>query len=35
VNYVAFNGDVLRDLAAQILTLAEKQGTTGPQLIGA
>jgi predicted ATPase len=34
VNFVAFNGDVLRDLAAQILTLAEKQGTTGPLLIG-
>jgi class 3 adenylate cyclase/predicted ATPase len=33
-NYVAFNGDVLRDVAAQILTLAEKQGTTGPLLIG-
>src|SRR5262249_42850509 len=34
VNFVAFNGDVLRDLAAQILMLAEKQGTTGPRLIG-
>jgi predicted ATPase len=33
-NYVAFNGDVLRDLAAQILTLTEKQGTTGPLVIG-
>ena len=33
VNFVAFNGDVLRDLAAQILTLAGKQGTTGPLLI--
>jgi predicted ATPase/class 3 adenylate cyclase len=33
-NYTAFNGDVLRDLAAQTLTLAEKQGTTGPLLIG-
>ena len=27
-NYVAFNGDVIRDLAAQFLTLAEKQATT-------
>ena len=25
-NYVAFNGDVMRNLAAQFLTLAEKQG---------
>jgi predicted ATPase len=29
-NYVAFNGDVLRDVVAQILALAEKLGTTGP-----
>jgi predicted ATPase len=33
VNFVAFNGDVLCDLAAQILALAGKQGTTGPLLI--
>jgi predicted ATPase len=33
-NYTAFNGDALRDLAAQILALAEKQGTTGPLMIG-
>jgi class 3 adenylate cyclase/predicted ATPase len=33
-NYVAFNGDVLRELAAQFLTLAEKQGATGPLMIG-
>jgi class 3 adenylate cyclase/predicted ATPase len=33
-NYTAFNGGVLRDIAAQILTRAEKQGTTGPLLIG-
>src|SRR4029077_9119987 len=26
-NYTAFNGGVLRDIAAQILTRAEKQGT--------
>jgi len=32
-NYVAFNGDVCRDLAAHFLTLAEKQRTTGPLLI--
>jgi class 3 adenylate cyclase len=30
-NYVAFNGDVCRDLAAQFLALAEKQGTTVPR----
>ena len=33
-NYVAFNGDVLRDLAAQFLALAEKQGATVPLMIG-
>jgi class 3 adenylate cyclase/predicted ATPase len=33
-NYTAFNGGVLRDIAAQTLTRAEKQGTTGPLLIG-
>ena len=33
-NYVAFNGDVIRDLAAQFLALAEKQGTTAPLMIG-
>jgi predicted ATPase len=33
-NYVAFNGDVLRDVVAQILALAEKLGTTGPLMIG-
>jgi len=32
-NYVAFNGDVMRNLAAQFLALAEKQGTTAPLLI--
>jgi predicted ATPase len=31
-NLVAFNGDVMRDLAAQFLALAEKQGTTAPLL---
>ena len=35
VNYLAFNGDAMRELAAQFLTLAEKQGaTTGPFMIG-
>ena len=29
-NFVAFNGDVCRDLAAQFLALAEKQRATGP-----
>jgi class 3 adenylate cyclase/predicted ATPase len=33
-NYVAFNGDVLRDLASQFLALAEKQGATVPLMIG-
>ena len=33
-NYVAFNGDVICNLAAQFLTLAEKQGTTAPRMIG-
>jgi tetratricopeptide (TPR) repeat protein len=34
VNYVAFEGDVCRDLAANFLTLAEKQGATVPRVIG-
>ena len=29
-NFVAFNGDVVRELAAQFLALAEKQGATSP-----
>ena len=33
-NYVAFNGDVVRELAAQFLALAEKQGATAPLVIG-
>jgi hypothetical protein len=33
-NYVAFNGDVVRDLAAQFLALAEKQGKTVPLMVG-
>jgi predicted ATPase len=33
-NYAAFNGDAMRELAAQFLALAEKQGTTVPLMIG-
>jgi class 3 adenylate cyclase/predicted ATPase len=33
-NYVAFNGDVQRELAAQFLALAEKQGATATLMIG-
>ena len=33
-NYAAFNGDVMRELAAQFLALAEKQGATVPHMIG-
>jgi class 3 adenylate cyclase/predicted ATPase len=33
-NYVAFSGDVIRSLAAQFLTLAERQLATVPQMIG-
>jgi predicted ATPase len=32
-SYIAFNGDVVRELAAQFLALAEEQGTTAPLLI--
>src|SRR5262249_51977033 len=32
-NYVASNGDAVRDLSARFLTLAEKHGATGPLLI--
>jgi class 3 adenylate cyclase len=32
--YVAFDGDVLRELAAEFLDLAEKQGATVPVMIG-
>jgi class 3 adenylate cyclase len=34
VNLVAFNGEVIRTLAAQLLVLAEQQGTTVPRMIG-
>src|SRR5208337_487463 len=33
-NFVAFNGDVCRDLAAQFLALAEKQRATVPLMVG-
>ena len=33
-NYLAFKGDALLELATQFLTLAEKQGTTVPLMIG-
>ena len=33
-NAIAFNGDVVRELAAQFLGLAEKQGATVPLMIG-
>jgi predicted ATPase len=33
-NQVAFNGEVMRELAAQFLKLAEKQGATGPLIAG-
>jgi predicted ATPase/class 3 adenylate cyclase len=33
-NYVTFNGDVIRELAAQFLALAEKQQATVPLMIG-
>jgi predicted ATPase len=33
-NYIAFSGDVCRNVAEQFLTLAEKQRTTLPMMIG-
>jgi predicted ATPase/class 3 adenylate cyclase len=33
-NYVAFNGNALRDLAAQFMALAERQAATVPLMIG-
>jgi len=32
-NYIAFNGDLMRELAAQFLALAEKQATKGPPIM--
>ena len=34
MNYFVFNGDILRELAAQFLALAEKQRATGPLMVG-
>ena len=33
-NYIAFNGVAMRELATQFLTLAERNGTTVPLMIG-
>ena len=33
-SFVAFNGDVMRELAAHFLALAEKQGSTVPLMVG-
>ena len=33
-NYAAFNGDLMHELAAQFLALAEKQGATVPRMVG-
>ena len=33
-NLVAFNGDVMRELAVQFLALADKQSATGPLMLG-
>ena len=33
-NLIAFDGDAVRELAAEFLALAEKQGTTVPLIIG-
>jgi hypothetical protein len=33
-NYIAFNGDAMREVAEQFLVLAEKQGATVPLMIG-
>ena len=33
-NLVAFNGDVMRELAVQFLALADKQRATGPVMMG-
>jgi class 3 adenylate cyclase/predicted ATPase len=32
-NYIAFNGDVCRDLAAHVLALADRQGANVPRLV--
>ena len=33
-NFIAFNGDTLRELSVQFLALAERQNTTAPVMIG-
>jgi class 3 adenylate cyclase/predicted ATPase len=33
-NFIAFNGDVMRELATRFLALAEKQGAAVPRMIG-
>jgi hypothetical protein len=33
-NYMAFNGDALRELSARFLTLAQKRAATVPLMIG-
>ncbi len=33
INYLAFNGDLMREFATQFLTRAEEQGATGPLVI--
>jgi predicted ATPase len=33
-NLVSFSGDVMRELAEQFLALADKQGATGPRMMG-
>jgi predicted ATPase/class 3 adenylate cyclase len=33
-SYVAFNGDAMRELAAQFLALAQKHGTAAPLMVG-
>ena len=33
-NYIAFNGDIVRDLGAQFFAMVEKQATIAPQMIG-
>ena len=34
VNFINFNGDVARELAARFLVLGEKEGTAAPRIIG-
>src|SRR5262249_62025297 len=33
-NFVAFNGDICRDLASRFLALAAKDGTAAPRMVG-